>query len=254
MTHLWIIKRKIFLQVIIFTAAILFTIGIFYLENTNISVFNSDNDPKAIYNVQTEKKQIALTFDLSWGENNIDKILDILDDYSLKGKVTFFLSSQWSEKHPEIVKRIYSNGYEIGSHGYSHVNYTELSDEEVNNQIQKAHKILLDITGESPQFIRTPNGDFDGRVLKIANSLGYTIIQWDTDSKDWLNPGVDQIIERVLENAHPGNIILMHASDSCEQSVDALPIIISNLKKDGYEFVSISQLISHSKIKLSEIN
>ena len=233
--------------------AFVFTAGIVFVEKDNITVFAPEG-PKAIYSVNTEHKQIALTFDISWGEERPGPILDILEKYSLQGKVTFFLSSPWSQDHPDIVKRIADAGYEVGSHGHKHVNYSKLSNEEIENQILKAHDILSNLTNQEPKLIRTPNGDFDQRVLKIADNLGYTVIQWDTDSKDWMNPGVNQIVSRVIENVHPGDIILMHASDTCKQTHEALPIIISTLKQAGYEFVTVSQLISDSKIQSSEIN
>jgi peptidoglycan/xylan/chitin deacetylase (PgdA/CDA1 family) len=81
-------------------------------------------------------------------------------------------------------------------------------------------------------------------VLRIADELGYRAIQWDTDSKDWTNPGTDQIIQTVVSQAHPGDIILMHASDSVKQTHEALPVIIDGLRAKGYEFATISELIS----------
>ncbi|MCG6197979.1 polysaccharide deacetylase family sporulation protein PdaB, partial [Anoxybacillus sp. LAT_38] len=75
------------------------------------------------------------------------------------------------------------------------------------------------------------------------DEMGYTVIQWDTDSKDWINPGVDTIVNNVLSKAHPGDIVLLHASDSCKQTHLALPQIIDKLRADGYEFVTVSELI-----------
>ena len=253
MRAFWVFNGKRIKQFIILFTAFLFSIGIVYTERENISVF-SNGDTKAIYSVKTDKKMIALTFDISWGEVRPQPILDVLDKKGLKAKATFFLSSPWGEDHPEIVKKIVEGGYEIGSHGHKHVNYTELSDDEIKNQIQKADTILQDLTKQKPNLIRTPNGDFDNRVLEIADQLGYTVIQWDTDSRDWMNPGVDQIVSRVLKQAHPGDIILFHASDSCEQTHEALPIIIDKLKQQGYEFVTVSQLIANTKIQSVEVD
>lgn len=254
MKYILIFNKKRFLQVLVLSVALIFVAGIIYSEHNNISVFKSTITPKAIYNVPTDKKQLALTFDLSWGENNIERILEVLDKYSLKGKATFFLSSKWAEKKKEFVKHIFDNGYEIGNHGHSNVNYSTLSNEEITTQILKAHKILKNITGQEPKFIRTPNGNFDERILDISHNLGYTVIHWDTDSKDQLNPGINQIANHVLENTHPGDIILMHANDSSNQIVYALPLIISRLKKDGYDFSTITQLLLNSKVNLHEIN
>jgi len=249
----WIVRGKNIKQLIIVFIALIFTFGIIYTEKENIPIFADENGPKAIYNVKTDQKQIALTFDISWGEERPEPILDILEKYKLDGKSTFFLSSPWSADHPEIVQRIVDQGYEIGSHGHKHVNYSKLTDEEIKNQILMAHETLTNVTGKEPNLIRTPNGDFDNRVLKIADDLGYTLIQWDTDSRDWMNPGVDEIVDRVVSNTHPGDIILMHASDSCKQTAEALPIIITKLREQGYEFVTVSQLISNAKINSNEV-
>lgn len=253
MKFFWIVKGKNIKQFIVVLIALIFTIGLIYAERENIPIFADENGSKAIYNVKTDQKQIALTFDISWGEERPGPILDVLEKYNLNGKATFFLSSPWSADHPEIVQRIVNQGYEIGSHGHKHVNYSKLTDEEIKNQILKADEILTEIIGKEPNLIRTPNGDFDNRVLEIADKLGYTVIQWDTDSRDWMNPGVDEIVNRVVNNVHPGDIILMHASDSCKQTAEALPIIITKLREQGYEFVTVSQLITNAKINSNEV-
>jgi len=165
-----------------------------------------------------------------------------------------FLSSPWSQRHPEIVKRIKDDGFEIGSHGHKHDNYSKYSDEEIRSQIGKADTILTEMTGKKPTLIRMPNGDIDKRVLQIANHMGYSVIQWDTDSKDWMNPGTETIIKNVLSKAHPGDIVLMHASDSCKETHLALPVIIDKLREQGYEFVTVSELIAGTTVQSKEIN
>jgi polysaccharide deacetylase family sporulation protein PdaB len=216
-----------------------------------VSVFSS-NEPAAIYSVQTDKKLVALTFDISWGEKRPDPIIKILEDKKVKN-ATFFLSAPWSKTHPEIIEHIKKNGYEIGSHGNKHSNYSTLSDEEIRKQISIAHGVLTEMTGKGPNLIRMPNGDFDKRVLRIAGELGYSVIQWDTDSHDWMNKGVDSIINRVVTKVHPGDIILLHASDTVKQTHEALPVIIDQLRAKGYEFVSVSELIQQTQVNHKEI-
>ncbi|MDI4643429.1 polysaccharide deacetylase family sporulation protein PdaB [Cohnella hashimotonis] len=236
------IKRYFFL-----TLAVLLSAGVIWTERDNISVF-APHPPAAVYSVPTDRKVVALTFDISWGEKRAQPILDILKEKNVKN-VTFFLSSPWSKTHPDIVQNIVDGGYEIGSHGHKHVNYSQLSDDEIRKQIQTAHGMLSDQTGKSPNLIRMPNGDFDKRVLRIAEDLNYKVIQWDTDSLDWKNPGVNAIVQRVVTKAHPGDIILLHASDSCLQTHEALPQIIDQLRAKGYEFVTVSQLMSQTDTK-----
>jgi len=233
-------------QAFIISVAVIFAIGVIYSERENVTVF-SQNDPAAIYSVQTDKKVIALTFDISWGDTRTEPILKVLEDKGVKN-ATFFLSSPWTKSHPQIVQHIIKGGWEIGSHGHKHVNYSSLNDDEIRNQIKTSHQILSEVTGQSPSLIRLPNGDFDKRVLRIANELNYKVIQWDTDSLDWMNKGVDNIINRVVSKAHPGDIVLMHASDSCKQTHEALPVIIDQLRAKGYEFVTVSQLLKQTQV------
>lgn len=232
-------------------AAIIFTVSIFYVERNNITVFSYE-EPSAIYSVETDRKVIALTFDISWGEHTVVQVLDALKDKKLE-KATFFLSSPWSRQHPELTERIVAEGFEIGSHGHKYDNYSTFSDEDIRKQLLAANHILEETTGKQPTLLRLPNGDYDRRVLNEANRLGLTVIQWDTDSLDYRNPGVDNIVNRVVSNAHPGDIILMHASDTAEQTHLALPIIIDRLRSAGYTFVTVSELINHTSMQSHEV-
>jgi polysaccharide deacetylase family sporulation protein PdaB len=242
--------KRIFLMVL----ASIFASGIVYAERNNMQVFLPlESTPEAIYSVKTDKKQIALTFDISWGEERTGPILDILEQKGVK-KVTFFLSSPWSESHPDLVKRMVKMGYEIGSHGHRHDNYSQYDEEQIRTQIRKADYILTQLIGKKPNLIRYPNGDFDKRVLRIADQMNYKSIQWDTDSLDWMNPGKEKIIQRVIKKAHPGDIILMHASDSCRQTHEALPVIIDQLREKEYEFVTVSELIAGSEVKMKSVD
>ncbi len=251
MNYFLVLNGKKLKQFIFITMAFVFAAGIVYSEQKNITVF-SMNEPAAIYSVQTDKKVIALTFDISWGDKRTEPILKVLEEKGVK-KSTFFLSSPWSQSHPEIVEQIKKDGFEIGSHGHKHDNYSKFTDEEIRRQISTAHTILSEILGKAPNLIRLPNGDFDKRVLRIANELGYSVIQWDTDSRDWMNIGVDKIIDRVVSKAHPGDIILMHASDSAKETHLALPVIIDRLRAQGYEFVTVSEMIKQTQVHNQQI-
>lgn len=247
----YVMNGKKLKRYFIIAVAVVFAAGIIYAEKDNITVF-AQNEPSAVYSIPTDKKIVALTFDISWGEIRTEPILKVLEDKGVK-KATFFLSSPWSKSHPDIVSRIVKDGFEIGSHGHKHVNYSGLGDEEIRSQIQKAHEVLTEITGKSPNLIRLPNGDFNKRVLKVATDMNYKVIQWDTDSLDWKNPGVEQIVSRVMTKTHPGDIILLHASDSCKQTHEALPQIIDQLRAKGYEFVTVSELMEQSTVRNKQV-
>lgn len=218
--------------------------GLFFLVSsvTGAVGVEKPKKPSAIYKVDTDKKLVALTFDISWGEKYAHPVLDVLANKNVP-QATFFLSGPWTLTHPDVVQRIAAMNYEIGSHGHKHKNFSEHSNEWIEDQVQLAEKAIMQVAGVKPNLIRTPNGDFNERVIKKLNDMGYQVIQWDTDSLDWMKPGVDKIIHRVVSRVHAGDIILMHASDSCPQTPEALPVIIDELRKKGYEFVSVTELM-----------
>lgn len=203
---------------------------------------SATSPPAAIYKVDTQQKVVALTFDISWGEKMPGPILDVLKAKSVD-QATFFLSGPWILHHQEIAKRIKTMKFEIGSHGYMHKNFSEQTNAWIREQMSKSEHSFKEVLNLKPTLIRTPNGDFDARVLRVLNELGYTVIQWNTDSLDWKNPGVSYMVQRVLGRAVPGDIILMHASDSAKQTAAALPAIIDGLRAKGYQLVTVSELV-----------
>lgn len=251
MNVFYVVNGKRLKQMMIVAVACCFAAGIVYAEREDISVF-SNQEPAAIYSVPTEKKVVALTFDVSWGEIQTEPIVQVLEEKGVK-KATFFLSSPWTKSHPELVSKMVKDGYEIGSHGHKHTNYSGLSDDEIRSQIQMAHSILTEVTGKSPTLIRLPNGDFNKRVLKVADDMGYKVIQWGTDSMDWKASNAQEIVDQVTGHVHPGDIVLLHASDSAKYNKEALPVIIDQLRKNGYEFVSVSELMEQSSISTNQV-
>jgi peptidoglycan-N-acetylglucosamine deacetylase len=195
---------------------------------------------KPVYRANISEKKVALTFDISWGRQMPPKVLDILQKQELR--CTFFISGPWTKKHPEIVSRIVAGGHEIASHGNEHVNFSTLSSEGVTANIRKAHDSIKEVTGVDAKYIRPPNGDFNSVSLDVTAANEYQTIIWSLDSLDWKNPGVDNITQRLLTRVKPGDIILMHASDTCKQTDAALPQVIEGIRNQGYEFVTLSEL------------
>lgn len=200
---------------------------------------------KPLYSISTQSNKVALTFDISWGTVRPGPVLDVLQRYNQKA--TFFLSGPWSERHPDIVRRIKAEGHDIQSHGQKHVDFSGLSKQGVQENILAADKILQEVAGVKPTFIRPPNGDFNEMSVMAADEVGYKTVIWSVDSLDWKNPGVDVIIRRVVEKSHPGDIILMHASDSCKQTDAALPAVLEGLKAKGLVPVTLPELLRESR-------
>lgn len=194
-----------------------------------------------IYCVKTDKKQIALTFDGAWGNEDTATLLDILARQNVHA--TFFFTGGWIENFPEDVKTILAQGHEVGNHSENHKQMSQLSKSQCKEELQLAHDKVKELTGIDMTLFRPPFGDYNDTVIEAANELGYHVIQWDVDSLDWKDYGVDSIIHTVTTHKHLGNgsIILMH--NGAKYTKDALEAMIINLKEQGYEFVKVSELI-----------
>ncbi|SYX85319.1 polysaccharide deacetylase family protein [Paenibacillus alvei] len=197
---------------------------------------------EAVYRVDTKRKCIALTFDIGWGSRVPPSVLRALVTSGVK-KATFFFSSPWAAKHPRIAKKIKASGYEIGSHGKLHENYTEHSNSWIAREVKLAASTIRNVTGVRCRLIRTPNGDLNRRVTTLLGKLGYSTIHWSVDSMDWTNPGVSTIIKNTTSRVATGDIVLLHASDSARQTAKALPIVIRKLRQQGFAFVTVSELL-----------
>lgn len=194
-----------------------------------------------IYCVDTEKKQVALTFDAAWGNEDTQEILSILKKHDVK--VTFFMTGGWVEKYPEDVKRILADGHDLGNHSQNHKNMSRLTNAQCRQELMSVHDKVKELTGYEMFLFRPPYGDYDNHVITCAKECGYYSIQWDVDSLDWKNYGVESVIRTVLEHPHLGNgsVILCH--NGAKDTAGALEKIILGLKGKGYELVPVSQLI-----------
>ena len=194
-----------------------------------------------IYCVQTDKPQVALSFDAAWGNEDTAQIMDILAKHNVK--VTFFMTGGWVESFPEDVKYIASQGHDLGNHSENHKNMSQLSDEEIRSELQKVHDKVKTLTGQDMTLFRPPYGDYDDQVVTVSRDMGYYPVQWDVDSLDWKDYGTESIIKTVLNHRHLGNgsIILMH--NGAKYPPAALDAVITGLQDAGYELVPISQLI-----------
>ncbi len=232
--------RKIFFHRHIFYSIIgLLAIGTVYFQVADLIA----GGPIAIAGTRTEQKVVALTFDHSWGNKFTPSILDTLKENNVRA--TFFIMGPWAQKYPDVARRIAADGHEIGSHGYRHENYGDMSAEWVREDIQKAHNQIKEVTGVEPSLLRPPNGHYSQQSLKVTDELGYKTIIWNVDSLDWKNPGRDVIIDRVMKRLKPGAIILMHASDTPVQTADALPILLNKIKAEGYQIVTVGELLNN---------
>lgn len=194
-----------------------------------------------IYNVSTEEKKVALSFDAAWGDDDTQRILDILAQHEIH--VTFFMTGGWVETYPDDVKAIYEAGHDLGNHSEHHYEMSKLSKEEIKQELMSVHEKVYELTGYEMYLFRPPYGDYDNDVVTTATECGYYSIQWNVDSLDWKDYGCNDIISRVCNHKNLGNgsIILMH--NGATYTADALESVITGLQEQGYEIVPISELI-----------
>lgn len=212
-----------------------------YISSYTTVSSNVNGRELPIYSVETPEKKVALSFDAAWGDEDTQKILDILKKHNVH--VTFFMTGGWVEKYPEDVKAIKEAGHDLGNHSENHKNMSQLSKEEQKEEIMKVHERVKELTGVEMQLFRPPYGDYDDEVVRTAQECGYYPIQWSVDSLDWKDYGVQSIIDTVLnhKDLKNGAIILCH--NGAKYTAQALEQLLTGLEEQGYQIVPVSELI-----------
>lgn len=210
-------------------------------ENLIPAMNSTIHNELPIYCVQTEEPKISLTFDAAWGNEDTGKILEILKKHNIK--VTFFMTGEWVSTYPDDVKAILNAGHDLGNHSETHPNMSQLTDSQKTAELMNVHNKVKALTGYEMFLFRPPFGDYDDAVVENAKKNGYYTIQWDVDSLDWKDYGVNAIIDTVCNHKHlgSGSIILCH--NGSKYTAQALDTMITNLKEQGYTFVPLSELI-----------
>lgn len=235
-------KKMMFLELILFYIIMILAVT----ENTNMAALTDSRTASRIYgdSEKAEKidpyreleKKVAITFDDGPDPVYTSQLLDGLKEREVKA--TFFLLGKQIEKYPEIVKRMQEEGHLIGTHSYEHVNLSLLSDEKAMEQVNETNQLIFDITGEYPQYIRPPFGCWKCNLDYETNMIE---VLWDIDPLDWKTGSSDAIVKRVMSKVQEDDIILMH--DASESSVKAALKIIDRLTEEGYEFVTVEELL-----------
>lgn len=228
--------KQLLLVLLLVAVSVVYTQG--YTPGVISVLFNNDRR-LPIYSVETEEKKVAISFDAAYGDQYTPQILDILDQYNVK--TTFFLVGFWIDKYGDVLEEIHRRGHEIGNHSTTHPQMSKLTVDEIKKELETTGEKIKAVTGKDPILFRPPFGDYNNRVIETAQALGYYCIQWDVDSLDWKEFGVEPVVDRVLKKVNKGSIILFH--NNAKYVADFLPIILDRLTKEGYEIVPVSQLI-----------
>lgn len=230
-----------YITLILIIIVLIYTLQNHSKNNTIIPTNAITASELPIYCVDTDKPEIALTFDSAWGTEDLDEILEILKNH--QARATFFVTGQWVEEHPEAVLKISEAGHELGNHGMNHKHMPQLSKEEIIKEIEDCDEEVYQLTGKKMNMFRAPYSDWNDLVVDTAKELDYWSINQSVDSLDWKDYGVDAIIHQVCDhkNLENGSIILLH--NGSKYTKDALDTMLTNLQSKGYSFVLVSDLI-----------
>ncbi|MGM8216322.1 delta-lactam-biosynthetic de-N-acetylase [Bacillaceae bacterium W0354] len=196
-----------------------------------------------IYMGDPNKKMVYLTFDNGYEQGYTEMILDVLKEKNVQA--TFFLTGDYINSVPDIVKRMADEGHIIGNHSNKHLDFTKNSDAVVKEDLRKLDEKIKKVSGQdSVMFFRPAKGVFSERTLALTDKLGYINVFWTVAFVDWhrdQKKGWEHSFRSVVEQVHPGAIILLHAVS--EDNAEALSHLIDELRKRGYEFGTLEDLV-----------
>lgn len=235
-------KKMLFLEMILFYVIIILAVT----ENTNLTevpigqaasriLADSDKGEK-MDPYKDSNKKVAITFDDGPDADYTAMLLDGLKERNVRA--TFFLLGKQVDRYPKIVEQIQEDGHLIGTHAYEHVDLCKLSDAAAIEQIDRTNQAIYNVTGEYPEYIRPPYGswkcnlDYEIRMIEVL---------WDVDPLDWKISNADVVAKRVTAKVQENDMILLH--DASESSVKAAFRIIDELTKEGYEFVTVEEIL-----------
>jgi|GEM_PF-195041 len=217
------------------------------LQSKDVAVTSLEDHTLPIYCVEREEKMVALTFDAAWGADHTMELLQVLERY--QAKATFFLVGFWVQHYPDMVTEIYEQGHVVGNHSENHPKMSPLNTEQMRKELSDCQERLDALIGEPEcKVFRPPFGDYNESVIETCEDAGYYVIQWDVDSLDWKELSAQEIQARVLERVKPGSIVLMHNNGA--HTAEALPGILEALSGDGYQFVTVPELIYRDNYRI----
>lgn len=190
------------------------------------------------------EKYVALTFDDGPSGKYTRQLLDGLYDRGVSA--TFLLCGYRMEQYPELTRRIFEEGHEIGFHGYSHKSMAVMSRRDIADELIRSQPLLPQ--GCTPKFLRPPGGKCSDGVRQVAQARKLAILSWSVDPRDWATEDTASIETAVLNRVRDGDIVLLH--DMSASSVQAALDIVDTLLAENFNIVTVSQLARIREVKL----
>ena len=187
-----------------------------------------------------DEKTIYLTFDEGYEAGFTSKILEILKENEVKA--TFSITAHYLNTNEELVKQMIEEGHIVGNHTVNHKSMPSLTEEEMKSEVMDLHTAIYQKFGYEMKYIRPPKGEFSERSLKYTNNLGYKTVMWSFAYEDWdenNQPNEEKAKEKILENLHNGEIMLLHGNS--KTNTDILDEVIKKSKEMGYSFKSLDE-------------
>lgn len=194
-------------------------------------------ESKPVYELDAERKVVALTIDDGPDPRHTPTVLALLEQYRIRA--TFFLIGENAVQYPDLVREIAARGHHIANHTWTHPDLRSLSDAKIKDELERTSDLLNKATGKPPTWFRAPGGDWSTVSLKIAADLGMRNMAWSVDPRDWARPGTAVITDRILKDVRPGAIVLNHdGGGDRSQTVAALKTYLPVLIDSGYYFTA----------------
>ncbi len=194
--------------------------------------------------VNTTAPVLAMTFDDGPHPTLTPKLLDLLRERNVK--CTFFVIGKNARAYPQIIQRMIAEGHEVANHTWNHPSLTSLSDAQIRQELRASEDALMAAANYRPHLIRPPYGAINTRIKQLMFAeFGYSTIMWSVDPQDWRRPGASVVTSRLVSGARPGAIMLAH--DIHPPTIAAMPAMFDQLIAQGYQFVTVSQLLNLEK-------
>lgn len=219
-------KKPLFFFVFSLLLTVLFTVQAAILAKDS-------RYPEPIFQVEDSKGTLFFTFNLSWGESQLDALLRLLDQHEIKA--VFFISGHWLEKYLQRAKEITDHGHWIGNHTFSYSRLTTLEEEEIDQEISRFNNLCQDVCNVKPIFFRPPYGEYNPRIVRVARENDCHTLLWSVNALTLSNLETELLINHVEERIHDGAVVLLHVSP---RAVEILPSIIAFLEWKGYTIAS----------------
>lgn len=191
-----------------------------------------------IYRGDEDEKNLSLMFNVYWGTEYIEGILNVLDDYNVK--TTFFIGGMWALKEETVLNEIVSRGHELGNHGYYHKDMAKMSYSDCKVEISNTNTLIEKLCGVKVDLFAPPSGSFSKSTLQVASDIDMKVIMWSKDTIDWRDKDKNLIYKRATTNISNGDLILMHPT---QMTLKALPEILEYYKNNGFKATTVSKTI-----------